>query len=283
MDETFAWLRKSRETHCILGLRDVLDDRQTVHAEWTGNGSEDCILENYDAVWVYGDPKIYDTLDEYAFSPEIRRITHFTGYLDQRPRLDLWQTTDAQQRLTSRPIETPFALCVVGGGQDGADLATAFALAKRPDGMSGIIVTGPYMPADAKRAVKEIAARDERLTVIEFFPEVDALLSRADRVVSMGGYNTVCSVLSHRKPALVVPRVWPRTEQFVRAERLRDAGLISMLHPAELTAAAVRQWLHSPIAERAYGQLNLRGLSFIQSSLLRHVHNQFTLTQKSTA
>src|SRR3712207_9415316 len=66
-------------------------------------------------------------------------------------------------------------------------------------------------------------------SVLEFVPEPALLLARADFVVAMGGYNTVCEALSFEKRALIVPRVTPRREQMVRAERLRDRGLIDVL------------------------------------------------------
>ncbi|HYT04332.1 MAG TPA: hypothetical protein VEM13_05555, partial [Gemmatimonadales bacterium] len=65
----------------------------------------------------------------------------------------------------------------------------------------------------------------------------------ADRVVAMGGYNTVYEVLSFEKPALIVPRVTPRREQLIRAERLRALGLVDVLHPEALSAAALSTWL----------------------------------------
>jgi predicted glycosyltransferase len=45
----------------------------------------------------------------------------------------------------------------------------------------------------------------------------------------MGGYNTFCEVLSLNKRALIVPRTEPRLEQFIRASRAADMGLVSML------------------------------------------------------
>ncbi len=41
----------------------------------------------------------------------------------------------------------------------------------------------------------------------------------------MGGYNTFCEILSFDKPALIVPRIVPRQEQFIRATRAEELGL----------------------------------------------------------
>ena len=59
----------------------------------------------------------------------------------------------------------------------------------------------------------------------------------------MGGYNTVCEALSFEKHALIVPRVNPEPEQWIRAQHLRDMGLIDVLHPDELSATALSTWL----------------------------------------
>jgi predicted glycosyltransferase len=45
----------------------------------------------------------------------------------------------------------------------------------------------------------------------------------------MGGYNTFCEVLSFDKRALVVPRTKPRMEQYIRASRAQELGLVKML------------------------------------------------------
>lgn len=45
----------------------------------------------------------------------------------------------------------------------------------------------------------------------------------------MGGYNTFCEVLSFDKPAVIVPRTTPRLEQWIRASRAEQLGLIKML------------------------------------------------------
>ena len=54
-------------------------------------------------------------------------------------------------------------------------------------------------------------------------------MNEAVGVVAMGGYNTFCEILSFDKPALVLPRTAPRREQFIRAERAHQLGLISMV------------------------------------------------------
>src|SRR5207247_6875415 len=134
-----------------------------------------------------------------------------------------------------------------GGGQDGAALAEAFASAQLPNDTTGIILTGPFMPQAVQDRLRSRAAADLRLRVLDFVPEPAVLVERADRIIAMGGYNTVSEVLSFEKHALIVPRVRPSREQWIRAQRLRALGLIDVLEPQDLSPAALADWLARPL------------------------------------
>jgi predicted glycosyltransferase len=244
LDASLGVIRSHGFTRCVLGLRDVLDDAGTVRREWRDAGTEDTVNTYYDAVWVYGDSSVCDPVREYGLSPEVADKVRFTGYLDQRSRLQQ-PGEDLLERL-GLP-EGQLILCQLGGGQDGAALADAFVRARLPEDANCLLLSGPYLPADVREHILQAAANRPRLRILEFVAEPSRLLSRADRVIAMGGYNTVCEILSFRKTALIVPRIRPRREQIIRAERLRDLGLLDMVHPDDLTPDALSDWLSSEI------------------------------------
>jgi predicted glycosyltransferase len=243
-------LRARGRARCVLGLREVLDAPATVQHEWRAGGYDAAIRRYYDAVWVYGDPRVYDPALEYGFSREVvARLTH-TGYID--PAAGVAPDHQASARLLEPmglPARCRIALCCVGGGQDGQAVADAFARAPLPEDLAAIILTGPFMPEEAQRRLEAHAALNPRLHVLKFVDDPTPLLRRADYIVAMGGYNTVCEVLAFEKRALIVPRVRPRREQLIRAERMRDQGLIDLLHPDALSPAAIGDWLASASAE----------------------------------
>jgi predicted glycosyltransferase len=105
--------------------------------------------------------------------------------------------------------------------------------------------------------------------VLEFIPEPTRLLSRADRVIAMGGYNTVLELLSFEKRALIVPRTQPQREQWIRAERLRNLGLLDVLHPDDLSPGALTAWLAREIGPppRVRDRIDLNGLARLQHLL----------------
>ena len=76
-------------------------------------------------------------------------------------------------------------------------------------------------------------------------------------------------MLSFRKAALIVPRVEPRREQLIRAERLQALGLVDVLHPADLTSTALSDWLARertpPLAARR--RVDLNGLTRVPQLL----------------
>jgi len=249
----------------VLGLRDVLDDPATLQGEWARAQNQDAVRRYYDAVWVYGDPAVYDPVREYAFAPDVAAKVRYTGYLDQRARLR-FASRDGKDPVAALGLSAGrLALCLVGGGQDGAELATAFVDADLPPNTNGVLVTGPCMPAAVQRRLTLGAAREPRRRVVPLLPEPTRLLRRADHVVAMGGYNTVYEVLSFAKPALIVPRVRPRCEQLIRAERLRALGLVDVLHPQDLSPGALSAWLARGRTEvrRAREHIDFNGLSRI--------------------
>ena len=88
-------------------------------------------------------------------------------------------------------------------------------------------------------------------------------MSRADRVIAMGGYNTIYEVLSFEKHALIVPRSKPRHEQQIRAERLQRLGLLDVLPAEEVSPGALATWLARDLgpAPRVRETIDLNGLA----------------------
>jgi predicted glycosyltransferase len=243
LQPTLDSLQARGRTRCVLGLRDVLDDPETVDQEWRAARNEAAVRSFYHTIWVYGDASVYDLAREYHLSPDVRDKLAYAGYLDPCHRLTL-PDVESSRGMSERPWPSrPYALCMVGGGQDGAQLAEAFAAAELPPGLTGVVLTGPFMSSSARHSLCERAAKSANLRVMDFVAEPCRLLCKAERVVAMGGYNTVSEILAFEKRALVVPRVAPRREQLIRAQRMSELGLLDVLHPDQLTPAALSRWL----------------------------------------
>jgi predicted glycosyltransferase len=150
----------------------------------------------------------------------------FTGYL----RRSL-PTAPPQSNEHELPAE-PYVLVTTGGGGDGEDLIDWVLSAYETDPRipyPALLVFGPFMNLEQRLAFQDRAARLDKVFAITFDARFEGLLQRARGVVAMGGYNTFCEILSFGKPALIVPRTAPRQEQFLRAARAEQLGLVRML------------------------------------------------------
>jgi predicted glycosyltransferase len=266
LNPVLTWLRAQGRTRMVLGLRDILDDPATVQREWEKAQNESAIRNFYDHVWVYGDPNVWNPLTAYGFAPDVAAKMEMVGYLDQRERLRNFPPS-LRASIESHLPDQPFALCLVGGGQDGVEVATAFARAELPADRMGVIVAGPHMAGRNRDGLHAIAAARPNLKVLDYVAEPTLLLAKAERVVAMAGYNTTCEILSFGTPALLVPRVVPRREQQIRAEQLHTLGAIEWLHPATLSADALSAWLCRPVSPRTTPPVWLDGLSNVAHRL----------------
>jgi predicted glycosyltransferase len=260
-------LRKRSDTRVVLGLRDILDESEKTKGEWQRLNNEKVIERYYDAVWIYGDAKVFDPVVEYGFSKNIAEKVRYLGYFDYKERLE-----HSPRGKLEFPAQ-PFILCQVGGGQDGIKLAETFAGTTFPKGHTGVLITGPFMPAESKGRLQTLAEGRNDLILHEFLAEPTQLLQQASFVIAMGGYNTVYETLSFEKPLLIVPRVEPRKEQLVRAERLQALGISEYLHPNHLSPETLAAWLQKQnvAPEGIYRHLNFAALEN-----LRHELHQLT-------
>jgi predicted glycosyltransferase len=257
-------LRTESGTTIVLGLREILDDPVATVAEWNRDRTGESIARYFDAVWVYGDRRVFDPVLEYGLPPEVADRVSYTGYLGA----DRFAGSTGGEP-TPVPAE-PYVLCTVGGGQDGAELARLFASVPPPCGHRGLVVCGPYMSAAGQAAVRDAAAGTPGMQVLDFVPDLHRLIARAGAVVSMAGYNSVCEVLATDRPALLVPRTRPRAEQLLRAERLAELGAADQLPLDRLDRHRLAAWCAGAVAEStatvtatARAALDLDGLARI--------------------
>lgn len=259
-------LAENHATRLVLGLREILDDPASVAREWEDCGALGAMRERYDALWVYGDRRVFDSTVEYALDPQVAAKARFTGYLGRDPS----GFADGRVRPSARePAPGDLAVCLVGGGEDGFELAEAFARTALPDGMTGIILTGPFMPGPERDRLDALGSARSDMRVVGFIDDPGALIARAHSVVCMGGYNTVCELLHLGCRTLVVPRVLPRVEQLIRARRLSAHGVLEYLHPEALCPDALAAWSAAPVRQRPHPAdvIDLGGLGRIPALL----------------
>ncbi len=223
-------LLKDRGVPLVLGLRDVMDDPEQLAEEWRRKNVVPALRDLYDHIWVYGLPEICDPLEGVELPASVRDKTKFTGYL----RRDWSRTATPSTIATMAPFagNEPYLLVTTGGGGDGAGLIDWVLRAYEQDpGIPdpALLVLGPFMRTNLQSEFMERVNRLDRVDAITFDANVESLIANATGIVSMGGYNIFCEILSFDKRALIIPRTIPRLEQHIRASRAQELGLVRML------------------------------------------------------
>ena len=249
--ELLATLKSIRrnlpQTRVFLNLRDIIDSPQYVASFWKENQVFEAIERYYDRVFIYGQREVFDALTAYEAPPVVRRKTLYCGYL---PRTATSASLPGQ---LSEIIASPHKLAVitVGGGSDGAAVIEtylrALTLLPASEKPTSVVLAGPEADPEVLGRLRSQHAGPD-VHFVDFCEEPLPLLSRADIVVSMGGYNTLSEILYLEKPAVVVPRSWPRQEQVIRARRLQELGHVRMIHPNSLSPDTLAKALSEGLA-----------------------------------
>ncbi len=226
MTDTLRML-KGTATKTILGLRDIMDEPTLLKREWAGRDMLSAMDDLYDDIWIYGLEEFFNPLATMDVTPALRDKIIYTGYL---PR-SLPKEHYPPEKLE---MEEPYILITPGGGGDGATMVDWVMRAYEGDDalpFGALMVLGPFMPPEYRAEFKDRAAKLDRVEVISFDSRMEVLMANSVGVISMGGYNTFCEILSYDKRALVIPRMEPRKEQLYRATRAEELGLSKMLIP----------------------------------------------------
>ena len=125
-----------------------------------------------------------------------------------------------------------------------------------------------------KHEREEIFSRAKRLGIRtwEFYQRMEHIMAAADLVVTMGGYNTICEILTQRTVSLVIPRETPRKEQLIGAQALHDQNLVdfitwNLMSPQTLRTRIMNLLDHPESYQGAINRFQLTGLKAIRERL----------------
>ena len=233
---------RARGTRLVLGLRDVLDEPALLAPEWARKNVVPSLRDLYHEIWIYGLPQICDPLAGIALPASVRRKIVYTGYLQRRISKPV--VAHPPPPITRRP----YLLVTTGGGGDGEALIEWVLRAYETEDLlpyPALLVLGPFMQPELQKQFLLRAAKLKRVEAITFDAHMENLEANAVGIVAMGGYNTFCEILSLDKRAIIMPRTEPRLEQYIRAARAQELGLVRMIeddgrYDAARMAAALR-------------------------------------------
>lgn len=250
--ETLRMLH-TKGTYNILGQREIIDDPKALALEWGRKAALPAIKELYDEVWVYGPENFYHPLAGLELEPEVEEKVFFTGYL-KRGGVHI---DDSEKRTE------PYFLVTPGGGKDGeemVELVFESCVECQQLGVDVVFVLGPFMDEPKRQEIHGRAESYKNFTVIDYHPRIESLIEGCCGMITMGGYNTFCEILSFDKPAIVIPRFEPRTEQLIRARRAQELGLVQMLEPEQFSIASLKPLIENLVNQPKPSSVLLPGM-----------------------
>jgi len=271
---TLKWLQRSRpDTRAILGLRDIMDDADTVKKDWNEKGVYQILESLYAEIWVYGIQAFYNPIVEYDIGESISRKIHFTGYIPRKiPGREAVRNMRKELGVSQ---DEKLVVVTTGGGGDGYMVMRNYVsmLESLPDvpPFKSVLITGPFMPKNKRRKIFK-RARKLGVRTYHFYRQMEKIFAAANLVVTMGGYNTLCEILSQGTPSLVIPREKPRKEQMIRAQAFKRQNLVDYIPWTEFTPQILQEkilaLLESPEPYlEAISQFRLTGIETMQQRL----------------
>jgi len=274
---TLQWFREFLPTtKTVLGLRDILDESPVVCNDWKAKNVYHYLKKLYNEIWVYGNQEIYDPIQEYNIPDSLKSKIRFTGYI---PRKQWSKKNRRKIRKNYRILdEDTFVLVTAGGGGDGCELLQHYLSMHDffPSSLpfKTLMITGPFMPKFSREKIKK-NARKYGIKSLPFHPRMEQLIGAADLVISMGGYNTICEILSQQTPALIIPRETPRKEQLIRAKALTRKGLIDYLPWKEVTSQRLRNKIVTTLEQREKYQKRMEAFELSGLDVMQQRVEQF--------
>jgi predicted glycosyltransferase len=226
----------------VLGLRDIIDAREAVRREVTGDRWRD-VRHVFDQILVYGDPALCDQQQEYGLPLE----PTYCGWVVEQPTVAM---TDATMMVIS-----------AGGGGDGrAVFSLGLDVLRMRYELHAVVAAGPFAGKLPHRALSGAGGLADRVRVQRDGGATGALFARAGTALQMAGYNSTAEALAAGLRPVLVPRRRPRREQAIRAARLACLGLADVVD--ESASAAEVSWLLDQPRRLPSGACAAAGISF---------------------
>jgi predicted glycosyltransferase len=264
--------RQNHRAKLVLLLRDIFDTPESTIRVWQKNDYHHAIQTFYDQVLVVGSPEIFDLRKEYDFPAESHGKVRFCGYIAR----EAGRSSRQQLRQYYGFGDERLVLVTPGGGEDGYQLLRCYLQGvqtqKQHENTKTLVICGPEMIETQRKHIAALVEQCPNVVLQNFTDDMMACMNAADLVISMGGYNTVCELLTLHKRAIVVPRVTPVKEQWIRAERMAKLGLLRTIHPHEINPELLMKTVQeeldkTDVPPHSLYEINLDGLLGVCSSI----------------
>ncbi len=272
-------------TKVVCSLRDIIMVKK--YGDRAKAERERCELINqyYDMLLIHSDPRIHRLEENFSLTRNIKCHIDYTGYVVQsspeNPEFTL-------EEILSLNRQEPMILVSVGGGRLGHDLldcvidAASILDSSLPHHIQ--IFTGPFMPEEKFAHFQKLAADKTNITLKRYTPNLLSYMERASLSISLGGYNTTMNVLKTGVNSMIYPSN-KDSEQKIRAEKLEQLGMLSIIRPEDLQAPHLAEkiidCLEKARTTNAFENLELEGGQKTAQLLKQLVYSKIAISSES--
>ncbi|NJN89381.1 MAG: glycosyl transferase [Leptolyngbyaceae cyanobacterium SL_5_14] len=267
---------KANGVKVVCSLRDIVVTKQ----DQTRHEEKICRLMNqyFDMLLIHGDPKFQPLELSFSRVKDLNCEVHYTGYVVQSLE---------ESNIEEQPVPDayrPTILTSIGGGRFGHELlscvmdAAAYLESAIPHQIQ--MFTGPFVPDELFLELEAIATHRPNVVLQRYTPNLLAYMRRADLSISMAGYNTTMNVLTTGVRSMLLPfKGNDDQEQTLRAERLEELGIVSVICPEDLQP---ERFAHRVVAclnqQPIHMEFDFQGVEKTVACL-RSLHGQMAIAQ----
>lgn len=241
--------KDGRRTKVVCSLRDILVGKRD-QARWEDRVCE-LVNEYFDLILVHSDPALQRLEETFGRAFDLRCRIEYTGFVTP--------SEPVSDEAVALPEDgKPVVLASIGGGRVGSELLEAAIRASRlvqdecPHRLC--VVGGPYIADADWTRIRALANAHACATLVRYTTRFTGYLRRSALSISMSGYNTCMNILTARVPALVLPFEGNgNDEQSIRARKLDEAGVLSVLKRAELEPVSLGARIVQQLTGRRVG------------------------------
>ncbi len=234
---TFEWLNQERgSSKLVYGMREIIDDPATIRNRWEEKKVYDVLRDTYDAILIYGDPRLVPTAEHYALDESTLAKTHYCGYVGDSE----WRSKSQRSERIASTTDKKLVVVTIGGGDYyGPEIIGAYLKMIRKNkawvDFDSVLITGPLLKPELFREY-EAEAKDLPVTLHSSVDRIPDVLCASDLLITTAGYNSAVDALSYAKRTLMAPRMSMRKEQIIRAESLGEVGAVEVFDPHQTSS-----------------------------------------------
>ncbi len=256
----------------IWAFSDTLGAPDFVQRQWESLGALEVFTNFAESIFIFGVRPVFDMAKAYRLPERLSRKLVYTGYLSGREKAP----KRMNEKLAQVGPRLPMVLFTTEGGTNDFAVLDTYLRFLESNHMEvrSMIIAGHGLTSAEKRNLVRRAQALPHVSFKRFSKHLRHYVRHADAVICTGEYNVAGEILAHRKAALLIPNAGEHPDNFHRAQRLQERGLVSVSTPENFQPEVVEKFLHEHlcngprlVSAQTYEDLSFNGFNQIAESI----------------